>query len=106
MKILRLAEFENPLPLNEWCCSLMWCPSQCYRHVVDDTGTHSILYLRWRWDDPWQAHIIRNATAEINMSSDDAIWTEDLFEAKGLFFTDEQVAEAKNKLLEIWAKEA
>ena len=101
---LFIDEFPESMELDEWYCSLIWCPSQCYLHVLDQPGTHSILYLRWRWEDPWQAHIVRNAHDERSMHDDEAEWSGDVFEERGLYFTDEELEEARQALLDIWRK--
>ena len=42
----------------DWDDDLIWCPSQCHANVTAPDGTKAVLYLRWRWDDPWQASIV------------------------------------------------
>ena len=42
---------------SNWLDELIWCPSQCFLNFrIKDN--HYILYLRWRWDDPWRAEVI------------------------------------------------
>ncbi|HDD25974.1 MAG TPA: hypothetical protein ENF75_02670 [Acidilobales archaeon] len=41
---------------EEWIEDLIWCPSQCYRRIRCD-GKIYTLYLRWRWEDPWEFRI-------------------------------------------------
>jgi len=96
IEIMQLTQFSDPLPLNEWKCSMMMCPSQCYYHAQKD-GIDYVLYLRWRWDDPWQAHIIKNAQSE--RIGDCAEWSGDLFEQNNISFTHEQFEQAKEKLI-------
>lgn len=43
--------------VGEWEDSLIWCPSQCELEVEHE-GAKYILYLRWRWSDPWAGSII------------------------------------------------
>ncbi len=45
----------------QWEDDLIWCPSQCYASVAYGS-VHYVLYLRWRWDDPWQGHLITHDT--------------------------------------------
>ena len=84
-------------PTGEWQDILLWCPSQCYLDVITDDGTKYQLYLRWRWDDPWQGHIIKTELSEDHFSPD-------LFELYGTLFTDEQLPAAKEKILELATK--
>lgn len=87
-----------------WVDDLIWCPSQCYGHI-QYKGTDYILYLRWRWEDPWQGHIVKNAKDERLMHHDNTVWSEDIFEKRGLFFTDEELDKAKLALIEIFKAE-
>ena len=98
MQIIHLGMFESPLPLEKWQCSMMMCPSQCYYRTQKD-GVDYVLYLRWRWDDPWQAHIIKNADSEGAMSADAAEWGSDVFEENNIFFDHDSVEQAKEKLI-------
>lgn len=94
-------EFADPLPLNEWCCSLNWCPSQCYYHTQKD-GVDYVLYLRWRWQNPWRGNIVKNAYSEKSMFDVKAEWSPDIFEQKRLYFIDEEFEQAQEKLIEIF----
>jgi len=100
MQVLFIAD-EKPLPLNKWHDWMIWCPSQCYFHTQRD-GIDYVLYLRWRWEDPWEGQIVKHATSERDMVEDQAEWSPRLFEQNDLWFTDEQVEEAKAKLLELF----
>ena len=51
--------------------------------------------LRWRWDDPWQGHIITHARTSSDVGRKHTERSEDLFEQRGLFFRDEELAQAK-----------
>jgi hypothetical protein len=42
---------------GEWEDSLIWCPSQCFLNFTIGKK-HYVLYLRWRWEDPWTADLI------------------------------------------------
>lgn len=68
--------------MMEWIDDLVWCPSQCYTDVRASDGTPYVLYLRWRWDDPWEAHFIRNTTRDRwgKESSSMEMWSRDVFE--------------------------
>lgn len=103
MQVIHVSEFADEMEMDKWYCSMIWCPSQCYMHVKDDDEISYILYLRWRWDNPWQAHIVKSAHNEASMDS--AKWSTDLFRQENLFFTDEQTEEAKTALLSIWKSE-
>ena len=104
VEVLMLSEFDESFELGRWYCSFLGCPSQCYRVVRRDNIAH-ILYLRWRWEDPWQGHIIKNAWNEASMSADGAEWSADLLGGEGLYFEESQVEEAKEALISIWRKE-
>lgn len=80
-----------------WEDDLIWCPSQCYAPITYN-GVDYVLYLRWRWGDPWQGHIITHARTSGGMSKKHAEWSEDLFEQRGLFFRDEALDQAKAAL--------
>ncbi len=101
MEVLLLTEFDDELPVGEWRCSMLGCPSQCYRREQRNDIDY-ILYLRWRYEDPWQAHIVKNAWGEDSMMVAGAIWSDDVFEQRNLFFGDAMVEEAKAALLEVW----
>ncbi len=45
---------------NQWIEELdYWCPAQIYYYFEDDEGGRWCIYLRWRWDDPWTAELVR-----------------------------------------------
>lgn len=103
LNVLMLTQFPNEMELGKWYCSMMECPSQCYKHVVDDEGVHYILYLRWRWEDPWQGHIVKNACNEISMHNEDAEWSPNLLSV--LRFSNREVAGAKVAIEQLWTGE-
>ncbi len=41
---------------NGWDIDLIWCPSQIYKTFTVN-GKEIEIYLRWRWDDPWEVYI-------------------------------------------------
>jgi hypothetical protein len=94
------AELELGVAI-QWEDDLIWCPSQCYAPVTYN-GVYYVLYLRWRWDDPWQGHIITNARTSGDVGKNHAEWSEDVFEQNGLFFRDEELGHAKAALLKIF----
>ena len=53
-----MSESREAVPLLQWDDDLIWCPSQCHADVTAPDGTKAVLYLRWRWDDPWKASIV------------------------------------------------
>jgi hypothetical protein len=92
-------------PINvKWFDDLIWCPSQCYGQLHWQ-GIDYILYLRWRWHDPWQGHIVKNARDSRSMHQPEAVWSKDLFEERDLFFRDEELEQAKAALVEIFKAE-
>jgi hypothetical protein len=60
-----------------------------------------VLYLRWRWQNPWRANIVKNAYSEKSMFDVKAEWSPDIFEQKRLYFIDEEFEQAQEKLIEI-----
>ena len=64
-----------------------------------------MLYLRWRWDDPRQGHIITHARGSDDLTHKHAAWSEDLFEQRGLFFRDEELEQAKAALVRIFLEQ-
>lgn len=97
------AELELGVAI-QWEDDLIWCPSQCYAPITYN-GVHYVLYLRWRWDDPWQGHIITNARTSSDVSKTQAEWSEDLFEEQELFFCDEELDQAKAALIKIFLEQ-
>jgi len=89
------------LPMKEWFYELIWCPSQCYYHL-QHTGTDYILYLRWRWENPWQAQVVKNAASLNEMNKDGAIWSEDIFELHNIQYTDNELELAKEKIISLF----
>jgi ABC-type glycerol-3-phosphate transport system substrate-binding protein len=55
-----------------------------------------VLYLRWRWQNPWRGNIVKNAYSEKSMFDVNAEWSPDMFEQKRLYFIDEE-------LEQVWA---
>jgi len=41
---------------NGWDIDLIWCPSQIYKTFTVNQKEY-IIYLRWRFDDPWEVYI-------------------------------------------------
>jgi len=41
---------------NGWDIDLIWCPSQIYKTFTVNQKEY-IIYLRWRFDDPWEMYI-------------------------------------------------
>ncbi len=42
---------------KEWQDDLGVCPSQCYLYMRYKER-YFVIYLRWRYDDPWQATLV------------------------------------------------
>lgn len=105
LKVLSLYEFgKDDLKLDQWYCSILWCPSQCYMRVQAASGFDHILYLRWRWDDPWGGYIVKHASSLPGMHSEYAEWSDDVLAEYD--FAAEDVEGARAKLLEIWKETA
>ena len=99
--LLELEDETEPLPLREWFDELTWAPSQCYCRVEHD-GIDYVLYLRWRWTNPWQAYVVRNADRLSSMNNDQAIWSGDVFEIHGIQFRDVELERAKDQLIRLF----
>jgi hypothetical protein len=91
----------EPFPLGEWFYELICCPSQCY-YRLKHKGVDYIMYLRWRWEDPWQAHVVRNAASLDEMHSDDAVWLEDVFALHHLHYRDDELELAKERIVSLF----
>ena len=101
-KLTYLPEDETePLPVGEWFDDLTWSPSQCYCHIQHQ-GVDYILYLRWRWTDPWQAYIIKNADSLVSMTNGQAVWSGDVLELHDVPFKDVELELAKDKMISIF----
>jgi hypothetical protein len=98
---LSLENETELLPPGEWFDELVWCPSQCYCRVQHH-GVDYILYLRWRWRDPWQAHVVRNADSLDSMNNGQAVWSGDVFEMHHEYFRDVDLELAKDKLIRLF----
>ncbi|MDK2464803.1 MAG: hypothetical protein QI223_08545 [Candidatus Korarchaeota archaeon] len=110
----------------EWIEHLLWCPSQCYRRI-EYCGRLYTLYLRWRYEDPWQFMIAegdmlggrgfyvldprRGTSGEVTGTEEGKLITEsvrwrfvsdDLFERFGYHFRDEEYREAERKAEELF----
>lgn len=96
--------------LNQWDDDLSECPSQCQR-PFEFHGQVYDLYLRWRWSDPWQGHVILRTgvidlfgvpakSGRVFNSQDE--WSPDLFEAYGLKWDQDELESAKLSL-DQWA---
>ena len=97
-------DLPDPVPVDSWLDELIWCPSQCYtRRVVN--GVSHILYLRWRWSDPWTASIIKNAESINGIHDDAAFWDSGIFSMRGLCFSDDELDQAREALVAIFEEE-
>jgi hypothetical protein len=93
----------EPLPIGEWFYELIWCPSQCYYHLQHN-GTDYILYLRWRWENPWQAHVVKNAESLDGMHNENVIWSENVFELNHVQFIEDEIELTKEKIIDLFNK--
>ena len=91
----------EPLPLEEWLDELTWSPSQCY-YRLQHHGVDYILYLRWRWTDPWQAYVVQHADRLSSMNNGVAVWSGDVFELHHVQFQKAELEEAKEKLIRLF----
>ena len=91
------------LPLEQWFDELIWCPSQCYYHIQHN-GKDYILYLRWRWEDPWQAHVVKNAVSLEAMHGANSAWSDDIFLLNHVAFRDVELDLAKAELIDVFLR--
>lgn len=87
----------NDYPFEKWTDDLLRCPTQCY-YRTEREGVRYILYLRWRWSDPFQAHILKGESEYF----DCAEWSNDIFDSNDLWFIEEEIGKAKKKLIELF----
>ena len=87
--------------MGEWLDDLTWSPSQCYFYLQHH-GVDYILYLRWRWKDPWQGYVIRNAASPDDVNEDLAVWSGDVFELNRIDYPAEELDQAKNRLVSLF----
>ena len=91
----------EPLPLGEWFDELTWSPSQCYCHLQHN-GLDYILYLRWRWTDPWQAYVVKNAASLGAMNRVEVDWSADVFELPDVHYDDAELELAKEEIIRLF----
>jgi hypothetical protein len=91
----------EPLPVGEWFDELSWSPSQCYCRIQHD-GIDYMLYLRWRWTDPWQAYIVKNAASLAAMNRVEVVWSGDVFEQHQIHYDDVELEFAKDKMISLF----
>lgn len=97
-------DIEDPLPLGRWRRSLLWCPSQCYLHIRRESVDY-VLYLRWRYGNPWHGYIIANAQGESTMTARSrAVWSGDLLNENGQFYRSDQMTQAEQAMEKLFEK--
>jgi hypothetical protein len=87
--------------LSKWQDDLIGCPSQCYL-TVEHEGKKAVLYLRWRWQDPWQGHVIEDAPPDELWEGK---WSPDLFEKYNIFCREDDDLDKIKKALVICAEQ-
>jgi hypothetical protein len=96
-----LEDERKLLSVGEWLDDLTWSPSQCY-YFLQYRGVAYILYLHWRWKDPWQAYVIRDAASLDAMNQDPAVWSGDIFEMNNVWCSAEQLKQAKEEIIRLF----
>jgi hypothetical protein len=91
----------EPLPIGEWFDELIWTPSQCY-YRLQHNGVDYILYLRWRWTNPWQAYLVKNAASLAAMNRVEVLWSGDVFEQHQIHYSDVELELAKEKFINLF----
>ena len=55
----KFLEFLSTFEEHTFIEDLIWCPSQIEYYFTDqETGKMYVVYMRWRWDDPWTIELI------------------------------------------------
>ena len=72
--------------IKSWSEDLIWCPSQIESNRFRFKNNSYCVYLRWRWDNPWEATLIKMGKAQ---SLIDGEWSD----IEIPFFNDEQYKE-------------
>lgn len=75
--------------VTNWIEHLTYCPSQLKR-AAKVRGTVLWLYLRWRWEDPWQFYVYIESPRPVFI-------TGDLFQERGVFITAEEYKRAEQE---------
>jgi hypothetical protein len=60
--------------ISEWEDDLAWCPFQCYLQMIFEER-YFLLYLRWRYSDPWNATLIE-CDSDFNIHNKKYEWIE------------------------------
>ena len=68
-------------------------------YVLDRILTMS---LRWRWIDPWQAYVIKNADSLSSMNNGQAVWSFDIFEIQHIEYRDVELRQAKAAMIRLF----
>jgi hypothetical protein len=83
--------------LNDWIDDLIMCPSQCYLYFDYENSNQIIedycIYLRWRWNDPWQASLIK---LDDSKKPENGKWI-DLYDVG--YFKEDQLQELKEAVI-------
>lgn len=82
--------------VGDWEDSLIWCPSQC-ELKIKHKGKNYVLYLRWRWENPWTAALI---PVDKQFSADSQFGISAWIYLDIPNFTDEQLDECKEASIE------
>lgn len=83
---------------SKWREDLIWCPTQIYRSVYVN-GFKFTLYLRWRWDDPFDFHILSVKGIDEFF---DLGWNKELFSNHKIFCTSKQYKKAEEEAYKLW----
>jgi hypothetical protein len=86
-------KIENFIINGQWKDDLIWCPSQCYLPILFNDKKYEI-YLRWRWDDPWQASLIEYDEHGYELFD----WT-NLFIEESDYFVDKELEICKTRAI-------
>ena len=96
-----LEDERERLSVGEWLDDLTWSPSQCYFYLQHQ-GMDFILYLHWRWKNPWHAYVIRNVASLDAMNQEPAVWSGDVFEMYEVQYSAEELDLAKDKIISLF----
>ena len=79
----------------EWEDDRIWCPSQCYGRFSFRETDYTV-YLRWRWEDPWEATLVKHPHGSVSITDEGAEWERLVIP----YFTDEQLPDLKEYITE------
>jgi len=100
-RYLKFREYVSKFEEHAFFEELIWCPSQIEYFFTDpESGKMYVVYMRWRYSDPWTIELI-----EVANRNDPRNWNWDLQHehidhALGVRFRDDEYPEMEKKVVE------